>query len=105
MTKEIEEFILLNDTENDKLFLNNAEKEMFIILSDQICMLFEEHNKERYFDKLKLIKDFYDKIFVFTVRPLMENNEKLMKELELQMKYGMRITLLPEQINKIMNEL
>ena len=35
----------------------------------------------------------------------MENNEKLMKELELQMKYGMRITLLPEQINKIMNEL
>lgn len=105
MTKEIEEFILLNDTENDKLFLNNAEKEMFIILSDQICMLFEEYNKERYFDKLKLIKDFYDKIFVFTVRPLMENNEKLMKELELQMKYGMRITLLPEQINKIMNEL
>ena len=55
MTKEIEEFILLNDTENDKLFLNNAEKEMFIILSDQICMLFEEYNKERYFDKLKLI--------------------------------------------------
>lgn len=105
MTKEIEEFILLNGTENDKLFLNNAEKEMFIILSDQICMLFEEYNKERYFDKLKLIKDFYDKIFVFTVRPLMENNEKLMKELELQMKYGMRITLLPEQINKIMNEL
>lgn len=105
MTKEIEEFILLNDTENDKLFLNNAEKEMFIILSDQICMLFEEYNKERYFDKLKLIKDFYDKIFVFTVRPLMENNEKLIKELELQMKYGMRITLLPEQINKIMNEL
>jgi hypothetical protein len=105
MTKEIEEFILLNDTEDNKLFSNNAEKKMFIILSDQICMLFEEYNKERYFDKLKLIKDFYDKIFVFTVRPLMENNEKLMKELELQMKYGMRITLLPEQIDKIMGEL
>lgn len=102
MTKEVEEFILLNDKE-DKLFLNNAEREMFIILSDQICMLFEEHNKERYFDKLKLIKDFYNKIFVFTVRPLMENNEKLMKELEIQMKYSMRITLLPEQINKIIN--
>jgi len=103
MTKEVEEFMLLNDKE-DKLFLNNAEREMFIILSDQICMLFEEHNKERYFDKLKLIKDFYNKIFVFTVRPLMENNEKLFKELELQMKYGTRITLLPEEIDKIMKK-
>lgn len=101
MIKELNQFLLLGTKRND-LFLSNVEKTAFLILSDEICTLFREHNENGNIDNLKLINDFYEKIFVPVIRPIIQSNEDLIKELELQKKYGTRITLLPEQINKIL---
>lgn len=101
MNKELNSFLLLGK-DRDDLFLSNAEKTAFLILSEQICMLFKEHNENGDIDELKLINDFYEKIFVPVIRPIIHSNDNLIKELELQMKYGTRITLLPEQIDEIL---
>ena len=102
MIRELNEFLLLGK-DREGLFRNNVEKTAFLVLSDEICMLFREHNENGNINNLKLINDFYEKIFVPTIRPIIQSNEDLIKELELEKKYGMRITLLPEQINKILN--
>ena len=101
MNKELNSFLLLGK-DRDDLFLSNTEKTAFLILSEQICMLFREHNENGDIDELKLINDFYEKIFVPVIRPIIQSNDNLIKELELQMKYGTRITLLPEQIDEIL---
>ena len=101
MNKELNSFLLLGK-DRDDLFLSNTEKTAFLILSEQICMLFKEHNENGDIDELKLINDFYEKIFVPVIRPIIQSNDNLIKELELQMKYGTRITLLPEQIDEIL---
>lgn len=101
MNKELNSFLLLGKNRDD-LFLSNTEKTAFLILSEQICMLFKEHNENGDIDELKLINDFYEKIFVPVIRPIIQSNDNLIKELELQMKYGTRITLLPEQIDEIL---
>lgn len=101
MIRELNEFLLLGK-DREGLFRNNVEKTAFLVLSDEICMLFREHNENGNINNLKLINDFYEKIFVPTIRPIIQSNEDLIKELELEKKYGMRITLLPEQINEIL---
>ena len=101
MIRELNQFLLLGK-DRGGLFRNNVEKTAFLVLSDEICMLFREHNENGNIDNLKLINDFYEKIFVPVIRPIIQSNEDLIKELELEKKYGMRITLLPEEINKIL---
>ena len=99
---DLRKILLLGRPDGENLFLNNTEETAFFVLSDVICRLFREHNENGNIDELKLIRDFYEKIFMPLIRPIIQNNEKLIKELELERKYGMRITLLPEQINKIL---
>lgn len=75
-------------------FLNPIKKDLFITLCLTIKDIVDGNvDGDGGVDYRGIIDDTYNTIYSSIFKPLAENNDNLLKELEKQIKYGTRITL------------
>ena len=97
--KYICDYIVSNGS--NTLFRNSFEKTAFIVAAEMMCQIVEQAGGH---DFHGAVANTYRKLFEVVLKPLFDSQENLIKALENQMKYGTRITITTEQMEKLLEE-
>ena len=96
----------LKTNNREDLFPTKFELDLFISLAENCCALIEGNDLHEGIvyghswdaDYMGVISDVYNFIYVPIIRNLLANQDKLVKALEEQIRYGTKITLTTEQM-------
>lgn len=95
----------LHGKDDEIMFESAVEKNVFTALAQQAIKLVAENTHDAFCDGYEIVCSAYDRILIPIIRPLLHSNEELMKALNEQVKYGTKITVTTEEMDKLMKEI